>query len=182
MYDELYEAWKKERESSEVQKLSKRFYAELADYMKRIREEQRMLDERTTKARLMKRESDNAKRLAKELVKLRYEKALRASSSGKPVPGELLTAEEEQLQTEILPLAEAYQRFLKGILRGRPSRVETKERPKRQLVRFLQEIPAIVGSDMKTYGPFKPEDIATIPVENAAALIKRAAAIEVETK
>lgn len=183
MYNNLYDAWKKEKESSGIQTLSKTFYAELATYMKRIREEGRMLDKRTTKARLMEREFENAKRLAKELVKLRYDKALRNAASGKSMPGETLTAEEEKLHGEILPLAESYKHFLKDILRGRVSHVEEEEKPKKlQLVRFLQEIPAIVGADMKTYGPFKPEDIATLPRENARILVERAAAVEIETK
>jgi len=33
---------------------------------------------------------------------------------------------------------------------------------------------------MKTYGPFKPEDIASLPEENARILIKQGAAMEVE--
>jgi DNA replication factor GINS len=50
------------------------------------------------------------------------------------------------------------------------------------ILRFLKEIPAIVGADMKTYGPFKPEDIASLPVENAKVLIKQGVAVEVETR
>lgn len=183
MYNKLYDAWKKEKESSEIQKLSKTFYAGLANYMKRIREEGRMLDRKTTKARLMAHEFENAKRLVKELVRLRYDKALRNAASGKSMPVDTLTEEEERLHGEILPLAESYKHFLTDILRGRVSRIEKEETPKKlQLVRFLQEIPAIVGADMKTYGPFKAEDIATLPSENARVLIKRAAAIEIETK
>ena len=71
---------------------------------------------------------------------------------------------------------------MKDILQGRLSRIEGEEKPKKMLVRFVQEIPAIVGSDMKTYGPFKPEDIATLPTENARILIKRGVAVEVEAK
>ena len=183
MYDKLYDAWKKEKESSEIQKLSKTFYAEIAKYMKRIREEGRMLDKKTTKARLMGHEFENAKRLVKELVKLRYDKALRNAASGKSMPGETLTEEEEKLHGEILPLAESYKHFLRDVLRGRVSQVEKEEKPKKlRLVRFLQEIPAIIGADMKTYGPYKPEDIATLPSENARILVKRAAAVEIETK
>jgi len=40
-------------------------------------------------------------------------------------------------------------------------------------VRFLKEIPAIVGADMKTYGPFKEGEIAELPKPNAEALIKQ---------
>jgi hypothetical protein len=40
-------------------------------------------------------------------------------------------------------------------------------------VRFLKEIPAIVGADMKTYGPFDKGEIAEIPRLNAEALVKQ---------
>jgi len=36
--------------------------------------------------------------------------------------------------------------------------------------------------NMKTYGPFKLEDIASLPKENARTLIKQGAAIEAETQ
>jgi DNA replication factor GINS len=42
-----------------------------------------------------------------------------------------------------------------------------------EVVRFLSDFPAIIGVDLKTYGPFKAEDIATLPVENASALISQ---------
>ena len=182
MYDELYEAWEKEKESVETQKLPRDFYAKLADYVKKIREESRMLDEKTTKAKLMNREFENVKTMLEELVQLRRDKILAIVTARKTVPREVLTEEEEKLHGEIFPLAEACQTFLKDILQGRLSRIEKEEKPKKILVRFVQEIPAIVGSDMKTYGPFKPEDIATLPTENARILIKQGVAVEVEAK
>jgi DNA replication initiation complex subunit (GINS family) len=50
------------------------------------------------------------------------------------------------------------------------------------VVRFLQAVPAIMGIDMKTYGPFKPEDVVSLPVENAENLIRRGIAKEVEIR
>jgi len=182
VYGELYEAWKREKESAEIQGLPRDFYAKLADYVKKIREESRMLDEKTTKAKLMRREFENVKNMIEELVQLRYKKAMTKTVARKTVPREALTEEEEKLHGEILPLAEAYQAFLKDVLQGRLSRIEKEEKTKKTLVRFVQEIPAIVGSDMKTYGPFKPEDIATLPPENAQILIKQGLAVEVEAK
>lgn len=38
-------------------------------------------------------------------------------------------------------------------------------------VRFTQEISDFVGIDLKTYGPFKPDDVAEIPLENAVPLV-----------
>jgi len=43
-------------------------------------------------------------------------------------------------------------------------------------VRFLRDVPAIVGADMKVYGPFKKGDVAKLPKENAEAFVKAEAA------
>lgn len=182
MYDEVYDAWKKEQESVELQPLAKDFYARLAGYVKKIREETKMLDEKTAKARLIKHELRNARRLIKALVRLRFEKIFHAATAGETVSAEALTEDEEKLCSRVAPLAESYQEFLKGVLIGRLQRAEeeSKEKPKRVLVRFLKDMPAIIGADMKTYGPFKTEDVGTVPAENAAVLIKQGIAAKVE--
>lgn len=182
MYDELFEAWKKEKESAELQVLPRDFYANLVSYIKKIREESRMLDKKTTRARLMHREFENVKELVKELMKLRREKILRKTVIGKILSEDSLTNEEKSLYHEIAPLAESFQGFLKNIMRGQTIQVEGKEKLKKVLVRFIQEIPAIIGSDMNTYGPYRAEDIATLPPENARILIKQGVAVEIEAK
>jgi len=47
-------------------------------------------------------------------------------------------------------------------------------------LRFLRDIPAIIGADMKTYGPFNAEDVASLPAENAKILAKQGLAERVE--
>jgi len=182
MYEDLFEVWKKEKENAELQTLPRDFFGHLADYMRKIREESRMLDKNTTRARLVHREFENTKKLVKDLIKLRREKILRKMVAGKTVQEDSLTTEERGLHHSFLPLAESYQGFLKNILRGQTVQVERKEKPKKVLVRFVQEIPAIIGSDMNTYGPYRAEDIAMLPPENARILIKQGVAIEVEAK
>ena len=149
MYEELYKAWKMEKESREVQALPKDFFTMLTQYVKKLREESRMLDEKTLRAKLLLRESKNVKRLAKELIQLRYDKTVRKIAAGEVVSKECLTDEEERLHGGILPLTESYEAFLKDLLRGRLSTVKKVEKPKQVLVRFLQAVPAIIGSDMK---------------------------------
>jgi len=39
-------------------------------------------------------------------------------------------------------------------------------------IRFLKDCAEIVGTDLKTYGPFKKDDVAALPKENASILIK----------
>ena len=69
---------------------------------------------------------------------------------------------------------------MNGVLSGRSSSVEPREKAKNHVLRFLKEVPAIIGVDMKPYGPFRPEDVASVPVENARVLVKQGLAVEVE--
>ena len=86
MYDELFEAWKKEKENVGIQLLPKGFYARLAKYVKKLREERRMLDEKTVKGRLLLREGENARSMVEELARARYEKMMRMIASGDIIP------------------------------------------------------------------------------------------------
>ena len=76
MYKELYEAWKREKESRSFQQLPKDFYRKVAEYIKKIREETRMLDTKTVKGRLIKTEFENVKKMLEEILRLRLEKIL----------------------------------------------------------------------------------------------------------
>jgi DNA replication factor GINS len=181
LYDELYDVWKKEKETVEIRRLPRNFYAEIASYIKKMKQENRMLDKKTTKAKLLDNEFRNVKIMLGELLQLRYKKVLEKTLAKETVPKEGLTEEEKKLYREVLPLAEAYRAFSKDILRGHLSTVEKGAKKTMTVLRFVQEIPALVGSDMKTYGPFEPEDIATLPPENARILIKQGVAVEVDS-
>jgi len=181
LYNELYEAWRKEKGDIELQLLPKDFYIKLAAYMKKTRAESRMLDEKTTRAKLLVHESKNVQKMVRELVLLRHEKTVKKALTGETIPIEGLTEEEEKLAKDVLPSFENFQILLKNILGGRVPQLEGREKPKKRVLRFTKEIPAIIGADMKTYGPFKPEDIASLPQENAKILVKQGVAVEVET-
>jgi DNA replication factor GINS len=182
LYDELYEVWKKEKETSEIQGLPKNFYAKIADYIKKMKEENRMLDRKTMKAKLLDHEFKNVKIMVAELFQIRYKKLREKALARETVAKNVLTKEEEKLCREVLTLTEAYQAFSKDVLRGQLASIEKEAKQTVVVLRFIQKIPALVGADMKTYGPFEPEDIATLPPENARILIKQGAAVEVDAK
>jgi DNA replication factor GINS len=203
MYDELYQTWKAEKENSEIQSLPKDFFTRLAQYFRRLKEESRMLDDKTVRARLLQEESKNVKMLSEELIRLRYEKVLEKAKAGENLPTEGLALEEEKLFKDASGSAEAFTSFLKDVLSGKPlepkaSSVEEtpheniKDSPdddrttvvgaRKSVLRFAQSVPGIIGADMKPYGPFKPEDVASVPVENAKVLVKQGLAVEVEVK
>jgi DNA replication factor GINS len=182
LYNELYEVWKKEKDTVEIQRLTKNFYAKIAAYIKKMKGENRMLDKKTTKAKLLDREFRNVKIMVGELFQIRYKKLREKALARENVARATLTEEEEKLCREVLSLTEAYQAFSKDVLRGHLSNIEKGAQQSMMVLRFVQEIPALVGSDMKTYGPFDPEDIATLPPENARLLIKQGVAVEVDAK
>ena len=71
---------------------------------------------------------------------------------------------------------------LSGLLSGKSKLLESiAQKTKTRLVsiRILKEVDQMVGSDSESYGPFKPEDIVTIPFENAQTLIKDDLAVKI---
>jgi DNA replication factor GINS len=70
-------------------------------------------------------------------------------------------------------------------VKGRPKVLESisaRMRSKQIVVRFLKPTEAFVGIDMGKYGPFQPEDIASLPFENARLIIEGGAAVEVHVE
>lgn len=180
MYNELYEIWKRELESVELGRLPSDFYCRIAEYLKKLREEGRMLDRKTLKASLLNKEMLNVKRMVREVIQTRYKKLVRKVAKSEKVPSGVLTSEEEEIYKRASPFAEAFQSFARDVLRGHVLKVGLEQERKRAVLRFLKDVPAIIGADMKTYGPFKVEDVASVPAENAKILIKQGLAEKVE--
>lgn len=180
MYAELYAAWRWELENSELGSLPSDFYARISDYLRKIKEEARMLDKKLVKSILLEHELRNTRRMIQELVSLRYEKLMKIVVAGQKAPVEALAAEEMQVAIGITPFTDAYHQFTAALLQGQLSRIDTAKPNKRVTLRFTKEIPAIIGADMKTYGPFMSEDVASVPVENAKILTKQGFAEIVE--
>ncbi|MEW6604373.1 MAG: hypothetical protein AB1351_06745 [Thermoproteota archaeon] len=70
-------------------------------------------------------------------------------------------------------------------VKGRPKVLESissRMRSKQIVVRFLKPTEAFVGIDMSKYGPFQPEDVASLPFENARLIIEGGAAVEVHVE
>lgn len=189
MYDELYIAWRLEIENSELGSLHSDFYARLSNYLRRIKEENHMQDQKNLKTTLLKQEETNVTRMAQELISARYRKLVKMIISGKTVPLDCLTSEEQKLCANVMPSAEAYTRFETGILAGKLFEINVKTSMqkvnyqishKRITLRFLKSVPPIIGADMKSYGPFLVEDVASVPLENAKILVKQGLANKIE--
>ncbi|MBS7633667.1 DNA replication complex GINS family protein [Candidatus Bathyarchaeota archaeon] len=180
MYNELYEIWKREASDKGLTMLPADFYPRVAEYVKKLKEEGRMLDKRTAKAALLKKEMAGVKKMVREITQLRYKKILKTVACGESPPEGVLTAEEDKIFKNASLDAETYQNIVKGIFHGVPPKTEAARRHDRMVLRFMDDVPAIIGADMATYGPFKAEDVASLPVENSRILCKQGLAREVE--
>jgi len=110
----------------------------------------------------------------------RHKKIVKILAKDGKIPSDTLTAEEEKIYGGVAPFADTVQSFAKNVLRGFLPKANVEVKHKRAVLRFLADVPAIIGSDMKPYGPFKAEDVASLPVENANILIKQGLAEKIE--
>ncbi|MFQ6052862.1 MAG: hypothetical protein ACE5OO_01350 [Candidatus Bathyarchaeia archaeon] len=181
-YSRLLEAWRRERHSPELQQLPEGFFDEMGEYAQRLREQTRMIDRGSMRGKIAEREKENAERMLRELLQLRSRKIVVSELGGAAIAAAVLTPEEKRFHADLRRLLADHSERLKGIWTGRAPRAEARTPPRSRLkvVRFVEALPAIIGIDMKTYGPFKPEDVASIPAENAENLIRRGIAKEVE--
>lgn len=60
--------------------------------------------------------------------------------------------------------------------------ISARMRSKQIVVRFLKPMEQFVGVDMGKYGPFQPEDVASLPFENARSIIEGGGAAEVHVE
>ena len=106
------------------------------------------------------------------LLKMRLEKAV----ENETIDYENLLDEEKFILDADNEMKDRREMILAGILNGKSKLLESiaqSHKTKSTVVRFLQEMDQIVGADLEKYGPFKTEDIATIPYENAQALMTK---------
>jgi DNA replication factor GINS len=89
------------------------------------------------------------------------------------VPPDILTADEVRILSNVPAFSDAFQSLIKEVLQGRRMGGKAKHEHKRGSLRFLVHVPAIIGADMKSYGPFQSEDVASVPLDNARILVKQ---------
>lgn len=177
MYTELYKAWKSEITSEEPQPLPEDFYQRAEAYIDGTRQEDTSAEEHTAKGRLLLKEKEVANRLLRELKEARLRKLLALTQNGKGINDTNLTEEERKL---VKGLAQSVQVFNENKPRPKPS--PSHETVELSVLRFLEDIPEIVGTDLRIYGPYKKEDVGSLPSQNATALIKQGAAKEIEVR
>lgn len=179
MYNELYKAWKNEKRTEDPQPLPADFYQRAAGYLKGIEDEAASTDVHALQGHMILKEKEMAKRLLEELRETRLQKIVNAVRSERAINYVNLTEEEK---TVVGGINEALTSFMENRIPKPVQSSAPEEETELTVVRFLQNIPEIVGVDLKMYGPYKKEDVGSLPRQNAQALIMQGAAKQIEVK
>ena len=163
-----------EFQTDSPQELSTDFFRNLSNFIGKLKNEEYDGIEKKTKNQII----STATNLTELLINRRLEKIFTSSK----ISYRILTDEEKFIVDSNDEMNERKNMILSGILNGKSKFLEitsTKHKIKPVTVRFVKEFDEIVGVDLEKYGPFKPEDVATIPNENAQALISNGIVLKV---
>ena len=158
----------RETESETIQEINPDFYRNLSDFIGDLKKQ----DFDGVESKIKEAIINTATELTSLLINIRLDKISKLNNIDfKNLLDEekfILDAEEEQRErTEMI---------LSATINGKSKLLESisqNHKTKTVVIRFLQEVDEIIGADLEKYGPFKTEDVATIPYENAQALIAK---------
>ncbi len=162
----LYAVLLREIENDQVQEIDRMFYTSLSEYLGKLKSEGYDGIENKIKNRLV----ELITQITSLLLKTRIEKSQNGLDFTNLLDEEKFILESQQ------ELLERKEMILSATLNGRTKLLESvskKHKIKPITVRFLKDFDQFVGADFTKYGPFKAEDVATIPNENAQALISK---------
>jgi len=170
----LYNILLREIENDSVQEIDSQLYYGISDMIGKLKNQGYDGIESKIKDSLVKIITD----MVSLLLKIRTEKAVKS----KELDYSNLLDEERYILDSNDELRQRKDTVLSATLNGRLKLLETvsKNHKSRSIVvRFLKPIDQIVGSDLEKYGPFDAEDVATLPFENATALIGKKIAVKI---
>src|SRR3989338_6338753 len=190
-YETLFELLKREKDTTDLQKLEPNFFNYFVDY---LNGKKNMLDKEDTlfsydEKKKVEKQIENAKRIIKEIYERREKKILgialtKSRTKSNVIDTSSLLENEKRLLDEIVKVLDVFRReVIANLLDGKyASKIilekgeigkgsSEKEPNGAKLVRFLSSVPKFVGKELEEYGPFAEEDIANLPAEIADVLI-----------
>jgi len=164
----------RETESDTIQEIESNFYRNLSDFLGNLKKQEFDGIESKIKQSLI----DMVSELTTIFLHTRLEKTMKSDG----IDFTNLLDEEKFILDGEEQKRERTEMILSATINGKSKFLESisqNHKTKTIVLRFLKEVDEIVGVDLEKYGPFKPEDIATIPYENAQALITKKAATKI---
>ena len=164
----------RETESDSIQEMDPNFYRNLSDFIGNLKRQEFDGIESKIKQSLI----DMSSELTSLLLHNRLEKTTRSDN----IDFTNLLDEEKFILDAEEQKRERLEMILSATINGKSKFLESlsqNHKTKTVVLRFLKHVDEIVGADLEKYGPFQPEDIATIPYENAQALITKKVASKI---
>ena len=164
----------REMESESIQELEPDFYRNLSDFLGNLKKQEFDGIESKIKQSLIDMTSD----LTSLLLNIRLEKSVKLDG----IAFTNLLDEEKFILDAEEQKRERIEIILSATINGKSKFLESisqNHKTKKVVLRFLQNVDELVGADLEKYGPFRPEDIATLPYENAQALISKKVATKI---
>ena len=164
----------RETENDSLLEIKPNFYRNLSDFIGNLRKQEFDGVENKIKDTMIEMASE----LTSLLIQIRLEKI----SNSDDFDISYLLDEEKFILDSHEEQNERTEMILSATINGKSKFLESlaeNHKIKKVVIRFLSEVDEIIGADLEKYGPFKIEDIATIPYENAQALIAKNIATKV---
>lgn len=168
VYELIYELWKLERSRDELSRLPEDLEEKLREYFSKAKSYLRISDKKMLSTSLKESELDSTAKLVSSLFEIRLGKILRAVLSGS-YP-ETMCGFEKNTYMSLHRILNDHRRYVESIIMAAAYKGWKTVETTYDIVCFQQDFPQIVGEDLKTYGPFKKGDIASLPRSNAQTL------------
>ncbi|MHA1784294.1 MAG: DNA replication complex subunit Gins51 [Candidatus Helarchaeota archaeon] len=183
MYETLLNIWRKENDEEGLGLLPKDFKIKVQSNLEKLFKLRDSYKEGTVEKKIIQNEINEFNLLLNDFLKVRLNKLICLTIEGIQIEkSHLMTEEKKVIET----IKNIMNNFYKSFQIKTGAEEETQELGTRTskivIVRLLQDIEQIVGVDLKNYGPFKKEDIATLPEKNAISLIEKNVAVIVKTE
>jgi len=164
----LYATVLRETENETTQEIDPDLYNSISNFIGKLKREEYDNIEAKIKDELV----EITTKITTLLLNIRLQKAKNCD----PLDFSNLLDEEKFVLDGEEEVRERTEMILSATLNGKSKLLESishRHKTKSTVVRFIKEMDQIMGADLEKYGPFKTEDIATIPYENAQALIAK---------
>ncbi|MGV9168331.1 MAG: hypothetical protein ACOC38_00080 [Promethearchaeia archaeon] len=185
-YDSVRLAWERELENNALLDLQDLKLSNMISYLSNVRIElAKTKAEQELKANILTQEVMNLEFMIEDLLLLRKQKILSAVVSDEDLQSDM-TLQEEEFYNRLRRAYKGHQNFVDMTIAGKTERkTSPPEEDTRSpeeispdaegyvLVRFLEPIEdKFIGLDEAEYGPYRKEDLATIPIANARTWLR----------
>ncbi len=204
-FETLYDLLSKEKKKGELQELPKEFFNDLLSYLKN---KQSLFEKFKTDDLIFSidrqkklKELTNIKGIVQDLLIKRIQKitdlvSLSVRTGKDIISNKPLLEEEKVVAQELREILSTYKKqvidrinsFKKPNLKAEPRKDKSQEKEKKSpdedlvLLRFKSPVPQFLDEQGEVVGPFREEDIASLPREIASILIKKGRAEEMKEK